>query len=463
MNHSLVAQRLAQDPRVSKAKKLLVEVVGEYQKELTGVRPPDPELKQSYADLLEALEKYRGGKLWFPYLGSGFGNGSLVELMDGSIKYDFICGIGPHYFGHNHPDIIASGIDAALTNTVMQGHLQQNIDSLELMELLIKTSKLDHCFLTTSGAMANENALKIAFQKKFPAYRILAFDRCFVGRTLTISQITDKPSFREGLPSNVHVDYIPFFDPKHPEESTAHAVATLKKLIARYPKEHVLMCFELVQGEGGFYAATKEFFTIIMTVLKENHIAIFDDEVQSFGRLPELFAFQYFGLEKFVDIVSIGKLSQVCATLFTAEYRPRPGLLSQTFTGSTSAIRAAKIILNRLLDENFFGPEGRIQLIHHYFTQKLAALSQKHPTLIQGPFGIGCMIAFTPFDGDAQRTTQFVHALFEAGVIGFVAGANPTRVRFLLPAGAVTFEDIDKATVIIENTLLQVDESETSK
>lgn len=451
-----LAEGLFKDPRLAKAKELLLQAVEAQQKKITGIRPPIQALKQQYADLIAKLEDYRGGKLWFPYLGSGFGKGSLVELMDGSIKYDFICGIGPHFLGHNHPELLAAGLEAALSNTIMQGHLQQNIDSLELIELLIKASKLDHCFLTTSGAMANENALKIAFQKKFPANRVLAFERCFVGRTLAISQITDKPSFREGLPSTLHVDYIPFFDPARPEESTAFALASLKKLFIRYPKQHAVMCFELVQGEGGFHAASQEFFIAIMTLLKEQGIAIFDDEVQSFGRLPELFAFQYFGLEKFVDIVSIGKLSQVCATLYKTDYCPRPGLLSQTFTGSTSAIKASKAILTHLLHGGYFGAEGKIQRLHDYFVKKLASLSKKHPGLLSGPYGIGCMLAFTPFDGSAALTAKFVHALFDAGVIGFVAGSQPTRVRFLIPAGVLTFDDIDNAMAIIEYTLLKV-------
>lgn len=451
-----IADELNQDPRVEQAKKLLLDAILDHQKEISGVKPPNPKLKQSYADLIQSFENYRGGKLWFPYIGSGFGKGALVELMDGSVKYDFICGIGVHYLGHNHLGLASSAIDAALSNTVMQGHLQQNIDSVKLTELLLNTSRLDHCFLSSSGAMANENALKIAFQKRYPAYRVLAFDRCFVGRTLSVSQITDKPSFREGLPPNLHVDYVPFFDPQRPSESIELAVTTLKKLIARYPKEHAIMCFELVQGEGGFYAATKEFFTLLMTILKENGIAVFADEVQSFGRLPELFAFKYYGLEDFVDIVSIGKLSQVCATLYKESFKPRPGLLSQTFTASTSAIKASLAILTTLLDGKFYGPDGKIAQIHHYFIKKLSALSIKYDESIRGPYGIGCMVAFTVLDGSVEKTTRFVHALFDAGVIGFIAGSQPTRVRFLLPAGAVTFEDIDHVTAIIEQTLINL-------
>ena len=337
--------------------------------------------------MLADFARYRGGSLWYPYIGSGFGKGALVELADGSIKYDFICGIGPHYFGHNHPMIVDANVEAAITNTVMQGNLQQNVDSLELTEMLVKLSKLDHCFLSSSGAMANENALKIAFQKNTPAYRVLAFDKCFVGRSLAASQITDKAAYRDGLPQFLHVDYVPFFDPRRPEESIRLSVETVKKYIHRYPKQHAIMCFELIQGEGGFFAGTKEFFTEIMSVLKDNGIAVFADEVQSFGRTTELFAYQYFGLQEFVDIASIGKLSQVCATLFTKAYQPKPGLLSQTFTSSTSAIRSSRVILNELIHGGYYGAQGKIAALHKYFEERLEKVSSRHPKLLQGTVG----------------------------------------------------------------------------
>ncbi|MBA3815768.1 MAG: aminotransferase class III-fold pyridoxal phosphate-dependent enzyme [Parachlamydiaceae bacterium] len=449
----LIAEELRNDLRVIEAKRLLIAAVKAHQAKITGVCPPIPSLQQSYEDLLLTFAQFRGAKLWFPFLGSGIGKGTLVELADGSIKYDFIGGIGVHYWGHSHEDLIASSIDAALSDTIMQGNLQQNIDSVGLSALLVQASKLDHCFLTSSGAMANENALKIAFQKKFPAQRILAFERCFVGRTLAVSQITDKAAYREGLPSNVLVDYIPYFNVLHPEESTANAINALKKLLHRYPKEYAVMCFEFVQGEGGFHQGTSAFFKAIMSILKDNNIAIFADEVQTFGRLPELFAFQYYGLEEFIDIVTIGKLSQVCATLFRENYKPRPGLLSQTFTSSTSAIKASQVIIKNLIHGNYYGPQGKIQQINNYFTVHLERLSKKHPELIRGPFGIGCMIAFTPYDGEYLNVTDFVYRLFEAGVLSFIAGENPTRVRFLVPAGAVTNEDIDHVVNIIEKTL----------
>lgn len=450
-----VAGALRSDARIHEAKKLILEALAEHQKKITGIKTADPKLKVPYETLIASFEEKRGGKLWFPFIGSGIGRGALVELLDGSVKYDFICGIGVHYWGHSHPNLITSSIDAAISDTIMEGNLQQNSDAIELVDLLTRSSKLDHCFLTSSGAMANENAFKIAMQKNHPATRILAFERGFAGRTMNLSQVTDKPAFREWLPLNLFVDYVPFYDETRPEESTAQAVEALKKYIARYPKQHALMIFELVQGEGGFYPGSKSFFEALMRILKENHIAILADEVQTFGRTSQLFAYQHFGLEEYVDIVTIGKLSQVCATLFRKEYNPRPGLLSQTYTGSVAAIHAAKEIIQGLLRDHFFGEKGKIVLMHNHFEEKLKAIAKKYPKLIKGPFGIGAMIAFTPYKGESEKASHLARALFDNGVMSFIAGANPTRIRMLIPAGVVTAQDINVVCDIIEKTLVE--------
>ena len=101
----------------------------------------------------------------------------------------------------------------------MQGNLQQNERSFELMKLLLNNSKMDHCILTSSGAMANENGLKLLFHHAPGKNRILAFEQCFMGRSITLAQITDKAKYRKGLPSNIEVDYIPFFNSRSPKKA----------------------------------------------------------------------------------------------------------------------------------------------------------------------------------------------------------------------------------------------------
>jgi acetylornithine aminotransferase len=63
------------------------------------------------------------------------------------------------------------------------------------------------------------------------------------------------------------------------------------------------------------------------------------------------------------------------------------------------------------------------------------------------------MIAFTPFDGSEATAKKLLTDLFDAGVVAFVCGANPARLRFLPPVGVVTDADIDVALGILERVL----------
>jgi acetylornithine/succinyldiaminopimelate/putrescine aminotransferase len=140
--------------------------------------------------------------------------------------------------------------------------------------------------------------------------------------------------------------------------------------------------------------------------------------------------------------------------LFTKEYCPQPGLLSQTFISSTSAIHGSKTIIHELLNGGYYGPQGKNLKIHTYFVDKLKQLAERYPQLIQGPYGSGTMIAFTPLDGTAQQVHCFVQALFEGGLMTYVAGSNPTRTRMLVPMLVITERDMDEAAKIIEQTLI---------
>jgi 4-aminobutyrate aminotransferase-like enzyme len=379
-------------------------------------------------------------------------------------KYDFITGIGVHYFGHSNPMVVGSALDSSVSDILMQGNLQQDITSYELSRRFISLAnrdnhRLTHCFLTSSGAMANENALKIVFQKQHPRGRVLAFEGCFMGRTLALSQITDKPKNRLGLPHTLDVDNIPFFNYADPKGSTDRSIKVLMDCIDRYPDQHALMCFEMVQGEGGFYPGEVNFFLELISVLKNNNIMVMVDEVQTFARTYLPFAFQYFGLDDYIDIVTVGKMTQVCATLFTDELKPKPGLVSQTYTSSSGAIVVANMVLDELNSNNYFGSHGKIAVLHDHFIKRLTELEKKYPDWIAGPFGFGLMIAFTPFDGTIDIVSKLAKTLFEDGVICFIAGSNPTRIRFLVPVMTVTTDDIDRVCGILELSMSKLAKS----
>ncbi len=440
-------------PDIIAGKKSILNALREQIKTITHHRPPDPQRAISYESHINRLEALRGAPLFHSYIGSGIGNGPLVALADGSIKYDMISGIGVHYFGHSYLDLIACSLDAAIQDVIMQGNLEQNTDSLTLLELITEASKLDCGFITTSGAMACENALKIIFQKQHPKTRLIAFEGCFMGRTLALSHITDRPEFRGGLPTTLTVDYIPFYDYEHPETSLKATTQALYEHLRRYPNQHAAICMELVQGDGGVYPGTKEFFKEIITICKAHGIAIFVDEVQTFARTYELFAFQYYDLQDLVDVVTVAKALHVGVTLWRKEWTPKPLLISQTFTAATTALRAAIFTLKELQNGEYFGALGRVHKLHNAFIEELTSLHERYPEMIRGPFGIGAMVAFTFADGSPEKTGIFLRKLFHNGVIAFVAGSEPTRVRFLPPAGIMTEDHVLHVSAIIEQTI----------
>ena len=123
MNQNLIANQFFKDTQVTQAKEEIIAALKEYQQKLTEIKPAQAELVQSYEATLRLFEEVRGSKPIFPYVSSGLGNGALVELADGSVKYDFIIGIGVFYFGHSHPELTERVLTAALSDTVMQGNL----------------------------------------------------------------------------------------------------------------------------------------------------------------------------------------------------------------------------------------------------------------------------------------------------------------------------------------------------
>lgn len=463
-------------PAVRAAVDAIVAQITAASASLTGERPANPGLKASYDALMARAAAARGRGLLYPYLGSGLGRGALVELADGSVKWDMICGIGVNFFGHSDPDLARAAIVSGLDDVVKHGNLSSNFEAFAFAETLLaqaaKGSRLKHAYLATSGAMANENALKVCFQKHAPAPRILAFDDCFMGRSTTMAQIGDTADYRQHLPLNTLVDYMPFWDEVAARAigKSAYidaAVRTLEKFIHRYPRQHACFIFELVQGEGGFKVGDRDFFKALIDVCKANRIAVWDDEIQTFGRTPRMFAYELFDLGAEVDVLCVGKMTQACATLFTEEYNPKAGLLSGTFTGEGVSFRVGLRVLERLRDGAFYGDDGAFARHHRLFREQVAALVARHPAWFPpvpeigggGPAlagGIGGMMRFTPFGGDKKKINDACRAIFDEGAIVFYCGHGPFHLRLLPPLPAFNDADWPRVFACIERGLAKV-------
>ncbi|MHC5022519.1 MAG: aminotransferase class III-fold pyridoxal phosphate-dependent enzyme [Planctomycetota bacterium] len=460
----LTAEAFTESPAVVAAVDTITRELIEAQALITEARPPATGRAEDYAQYLDRLANVRGKGALYPYLGSGFGHGALVELADGSVKWDMINGIGVHGFGHGDAELVAAAVRAAMSDVVMQGNLQCNTDALAFAELLIdqasRTSELRHCFLTNSGTMANESALKICMQRKDgKAARVLAFADAFMGRSTTMVRIGDTPTGRVGLPMNALVDYMPFYDPEHGERSIQYAVYHLDQYFRRYPGQHACFVMELVQGEGGFNVAPREFFVALMEICRRHDVPVWIDEVQSFGRTESMFYFEQLDLGEYIDVVTVGKLSQVCACLYTEAMNPKPGLLSGTFIGSTVGLQVGRRALERLRDGGYYGREGRIAELQRAFREHAQAMVEKHPDwfspvphpsglerVATGFFGgVGGMMRLTPFGGERQPIVDALFAMFEDGVIAFYCGHGPYHLRFLAPVGVHIFNIIEGA------------------
>lgn len=481
--HHSVGSQLQASPAVAAALAQLISAVRSASSQITGERGPrTPEARVSFEQLMARASDVRGRALLYPYIGSGLGNGALVELVDGSVKWDMIGGIGVHFFGHSDPDIIEASLRGAMADTVMHGNLQANAEAFEFMEKLSslaqRGSRLKHVYCVTSGCMANENAVKVCFQKHAPASRVLAFKDCFMGRSVTMSQIGDAAANRVGIPLSTQVDYMPFYDPIAAERMGPGAagqkryidmcVMHLQQYIERYPRQHACFIFELIQGEGGFNVGTRDYHKALMEVCKANNIAVWDDEIQTFGRSEQMFAYELFDLGQYVDVFCVGKMTQVCATMFTPEYNPGPGLLSGTFIGGAGQFRVGTRVLERLDDPVNYGPGGRFARHHAIFAQQVSQLVARHPDWFPGTSpkfgqlatsngqlwgGNGGMMKFTPFGGDKDKVMKATKMLYEEGVISFYCGHGPYHVRLLPPLPVFHESDWPRVFACVERGL----------
>jgi acetylornithine aminotransferase len=490
-------------PAVRAAIKALSAEVKAKSAHITDARPGDPALKAPYEDLLARARAARGRDLLYPFIGSGIGNGPLVELADGSVKWDMICGIGVHFFGHSDGDLIEAAAAGAIDDTIKHGNLVSNFEAYAFVETLLehagKHSKLKHAFVATSGAMANENALKVCFHRLYQRHagagdgpkllanfaatpRVLAFKDCFMGRSAMMYSIGDNHAGREGLPYVAQVDYMPFWDAAAAERMGPGAQGKkrfidmalwhLEQYTTRFPGAHACFIFELMQGEGGFNVGDRDYFKALMEFCKAGHIAVWDDEIQTFGRSPRMFAYEFFDLGEYVDVFCVGKMTQACATAWTEDFNPKTAILSGTFTGEGGSFRAGTRVLERLADpaNNYYGDNGLFAQHHQHFRSHALALVKKHPAWFPPvealggggdklTGGVGGMMRFTPFAGDKKKVMDACKACFEEGVILFYCGHGPYHVRMLPPLPAMREEHWPKVFACVERGLARVAQS----
>ncbi len=454
----LLGHQIQESAEIQKLISDLVNAAQRINSPLTEIRPAPPEHSHQGKKEIETAGNVRGRPLHYNYLGSGGGFGAYVELEDGSVKLDLINGIGIHLLGHSHPRLMAAAVRGALSDIINQGNLQPNREYSRFLEKIVSLagirSRIKHGWLATCGTIANENALKICRQKKTPARMILSFKNAFAGRSTMMAEITDNPAYKQGLPEYHEILRLPFYDKKE-AQSSAKTLEIFKENVAKHEGNICCFCFEPMLGEGGYQAAPRSFFLPLLEFCKDKQIPVWADEVQTFARTGELFAFETLDIGQYIDVCTIAKTAQVGCTLYTEEFNPKPGLIAGTFSGSSAALAAGIETLDILTKENYLGENGQIMDIHRKFVSMLNELNETTCRgLLRDAGGLGLMVAVTPLDGEKEQVDSLLSKLFDRGLIAFSCGKDPVRVRFLIPA-IIKNSDIQVAKKILEQVLLE--------
>lgn len=413
--------------------------------------PLDP---AAMARELGALTAMRGRPAFYPYLGSGLGRGARAMLADGRWVLDFALGVGVHFFGHGNLDLLETAIRACASDLVMQGNLLYNREYGALMNALLQNAPrgIEQCWLSLSGADANENALKMMRQARGGRPGVIVFRGCFHGRTMAMAELTDRPDYRKGQPAAFPVHYVPFFDRRDPD-SLAKSLEALREIIWRDGDRIACFAVELVQGEAGFVTAPREFFVPLFEECRRAGIIVWADEVQTFARTGELFATHGLSLADYIDVITVGKILQGSAMLHRKSLAPDPGLISGTFSGATVAMAVGRRIIEKLTTEGYFGAGGREKQLEALAREHLERLARKRPNMISHIDGAGAMVAFRVGGGSLEFTREFVRRCFSAGLALYYGGHDPACVRFFMPAGCLTDDELAEAVGIVDRCL----------
>jgi acetylornithine/N-succinyldiaminopimelate aminotransferase len=198
--------------------------------------------------------------------------------------------------GHS-PDVVVQALNVQAAKLINPGPAFYNTPAIELATLLTANSCFDHVFFGSSGAEANEGAIKLArkWGQKFKggAFEIITFTDGFHGRTLATMSASGKAGW-----DTIFSPQVAGF-PK----AILNDVESVKALIN---PNTVAIMLEPIQGEAGVIPANLEFFRAMRALCDEHQLLLIADEVQTgCGRTGTLFAYEQYGIEP--DIMTLGK------------------------------------------------------------------------------------------------------------------------------------------------------------
>jgi predicted acetylornithine/succinylornithine family transaminase len=362
------------------------------------------------------------------------GEGCYVKDSEGKEYLDFLAGIAVNSLGYNHSQF-TTAVQEQLNRIIHYSNLFYNEQQIELAEKLVSNSHFDKAFFCNSGTESVEAALKLARKmgklKKNGAWKIIAMNKSFHGRTTGSLSLTGQIKYQEPflplLPGVTFADFNDFNDLK-------------KKVDA----ETCAIIIEPVQGEGGIYPAEQDYLEKVRELCKKENIVLIFDEVQcGIGRTGLLFAHEHFNV--YPDIVCLAKGLggglPIGAILSTDDFNLfEPGDHAATFGGNPLVCTGAIAVLTELLDNNLL---EHIRKVSIYLKKKLNELKNKYKT-IKDVRGLGLMLGIELTIPAGEIVTE----CREKGLL--LATAGSSVIRFVPPL-IVTEEDIDKAVIILDS------------
>ena len=312
------------------------------------------------------------------------GEGIVLYSTDGEKYYDFLGGIAVNALGHNNK-ILTEAIKEQADKVLHTSNLYYIENQAVLAKLLCEHSCADKAFFCSTGAEANEGAIKLAkkyfYNKGSDKYEIISLDKSFHGRTIATVSATGQEKYQKP-----YRPLVPGFIQVEPNNFKAMESAVTDKTAA--------ILIELIQGESGVYPMDKEYVASLRKLCDEKDIILIFDEVQTgMGRTGEYFAHRYYGIEP--DIFTCAKalgggipIGAVCAKDFVASAFT-PGDHGTTFGGNPFACAAGIAVFKAYEQEKIL---DNVKKVSAYFMDALEKLKNAYPDKIVDLRNAGLLI-----------------------------------------------------------------------
>jgi acetylornithine/N-succinyldiaminopimelate aminotransferase len=371
--------------------------------------------RDSEASMSALLPTYARSELSFAR-----GEGAYLFTASGDRYLDFASGVAVTALGHAHPRLLAALTDQA-KKLWHVSNLHRIPEQERLAERLCAATFADMAFFANSGAEAVECSIKTArryhFKRGAPErYRLVTFEGAFHGRTLATIAAGGQAKHLEGFGPPVDgFDHVAAFDIGAVEAAIGDATAAV--------------IIEPIMGEGGMREVSSPFLRDLRALCDDKGVLLVLDEVQSgMGRTGRLFAHEWAGITPDVMAVAkgLGGGFPIGAVLATEEVGSAmtPGSHGSTFGGNPLAMAVGNAVLDIVLAPGFLDHVAAMGL---RLKQRLAALKDEHPSIIEEVRGEGLMLGLKC----KVPNQSLVQALAAERMLTVQAGDNV--VRFLPP------------------------------